>query len=84
MKSITVHGIDQEMEKLIRKRAKSEGRSVNKVMKELIGRSLGLGEKKKDNREDFADLCGLWSKDDADAFLKVIGDIEVIEKEEWR
>ncbi len=79
MKSITIHGIDKEMEKLIRQRAKSAGRSVNKTAKELIGRSLGLGERKKDNREDFADLCGVWSKEEAETFLAPIGDEEQID-----
>jgi len=36
MKSISVHGVDKETEKAVRERAKAEGRSVNKVVKDLI------------------------------------------------
>ena len=79
MKSIMIHGVEQEMEKLIRHRAKNAGRSVNKTAKELIGRSLGLGERKKDYREDFADLCGVWSREEAESFLATIGDMEQID-----
>ena len=84
MKSITIHGIDEEMEKLIRKRAKSEGQSVNKIVKELVGRSLGLGSGKKDNRDEFADLCGVWTEEEADSFLAAVGDLEAVNQEDWR
>lgn len=84
MKSITIHGVGEDVEKLIRKRAKTEARSVNKVVKELIERSLGLGPRRKDNREDFADLCGVWSKEEAANFLEAVGDLERIDKDDWR
>ena len=84
MKTISIHGIDEEMEKMIRERAKTEGRSVNKVVKELIGRSLGVGDSKKDKRQEFADLCGIWSKDEAERFLEAVADLEKADKEDWR
>ena len=84
--SISVHGIDKEMEKLIRERAKTEGRSVNKVVKELIADALGIGgkKKKKDRRQEFADLCGVWTKEEAEQFLESIADMETIDDEDWK
>jgi prevent-host-death family protein len=64
-----------------RGRSKSEGRSVNKVMKDLIGRSLGLDAQRKDNREEFADLFGVWSKEEAKSFLEAIGNLGKLDKE---
>ena len=84
MKSITIHGVGEEVEKLIRKRAKTEARSVNKVVKDLIERSLGLDPRRKDNREEFADLCGVWSKEEAAGFLEAMEDLEKIDKDDWR
>lgn len=84
MKSITVHGVNEEAAKLIQKRAKGEGRSVNKVMKELIDRSLGLDPRKKDNRQEFADFCGIWTAEEAKSFLEAIGDLERIDESDWR
>jgi predicted CopG family antitoxin len=84
MKSITIHGVGEDVEKLIKKRAKTEARSVNKVVKGLIEESLGLGRRRKDNREDFADLFGVWSEEEAANFLEAIGDLEKIDKEDWR
>lgn len=84
MKSITVHGVSEEAAKLIRKRAKGEGRSVNKVMKDLIDRSIGLDPRKKDNRQEFADFCGIWTAEEAKSFLEAIGDLERIDESDWR
>jgi len=86
MKSISVHGIDTETEKAIRERARAGGKSVNRVVKELIADSLGLGGPAKgpDNREAFADLCGSWTKEEADAFLNGIGLLETVDPKDWR
>jgi plasmid stability protein len=86
MKTISIHGIDKEMEKIIRERAKTEGRSVNKVVKELLANALGMGgkKKKKDRRQEFADLCGVWTKEEADQFLESIADMETIDDEDWK
>ncbi len=84
MKSVTIHGLDDDVYEMIRKRAKSEGRSVNKVVKELIARALGLDEKNKDNLKDFADLCGVWTEEEALEFRGAVKALARIEPEEWQ
>ena len=86
MKTISIHGIDEETEKALKVRAKSEARSVNKVVKEIIAKSLGIGPKPPlpDNRAEFADLCGVWTKEEADRFLESLEDLEVIDPGDWR
>jgi hypothetical protein len=84
MKSITVHGVSEEAAKLLRKRAKGTGRSVNKVMKEMIDRSLGLEPGKKDNRQEFAEFCGIWTEEHSKSFLEAIGDLGRIDEGDWR
>jgi len=86
MKTISIHGIDKEMENIIRERAKTEGRSVNKVVKELLANALGLGVKKKknDRKQEFIDLCGVWTKEEASQFLESIADMETIDDEDWK
>jgi hypothetical protein len=86
MKSISVHGIDRETEKAIGERAKARGTSVNKAVKELIAASLGIGDrgKDKDNRDEFADLCGVWTAEEAELFLGSIADLETVDPKDWR
>ncbi|MDH5383946.1 MAG: hypothetical protein OEY18_04485 [Candidatus Aminicenantes bacterium] len=84
MKSITIHGIDKETERLIKKRAKSEGTSINKIVKELLAKALGLDKDKPDNREEFLDLCGIWTGDDEKRFFEAIKDLEQVHPEDWK
>jgi hypothetical protein len=84
MKSISIHGLDEETEKLIKKRAKTEGTSVNKVVKRLLAKALGLDRDNTDNREEFMDFFGIWTKDDEKQFFEAIKDLEQIHPEDWQ
>lgn len=84
MKSITIHGIDEKTEKLIKKRAKSEDTSVNKVMKGLVAEALGIDKNKQDNREEFLALFGVWTEDDGKQFFEAIKDLETVHPEDWK
>ena len=84
MKSISLHGIDKETEKLIKKRAKSEGTSVNKVVKALLAKALGIDKDKQDNREEFLDLFGIWTEKDEKSFFEATKDLEQIHPEDWK
>jgi len=83
MKSISVHGIDKEIEQKIGERAKSEGKSVNRIVKELIAKALGMGEKPPDNRAMFEDLSGVWTEAVEREFLDSIADLETTDEEDW-
>jgi len=84
MKSITIHGIDKETEKLIKERAKSAGTSVNKVVKELLAKALGLDKDKHDHRDEFLDLFGVWTEADEAQFLEAVKSLEAIHPEDWK
>jgi hypothetical protein len=84
MKSITIHGLDETLDRLIKKRAKKQGSSLNKTIKKLLEESLGLHKKQNaDHRDDFLDLFGVWSKKEAKQFAEHIHDLEKIDKEDW-
>jgi hypothetical protein len=84
MKSITIHGIDKETEKLINERAKSAGASVNKIVKELLAKALGTGKGKNDRREEFLDLFGIWTEADERQFEESVRDLETVHPEDWK
>jgi predicted DNA binding CopG/RHH family protein len=42
MKSITIHGIDEPLAKLIKSKAKQEGLSINQTIKNILESSLGV------------------------------------------
>ncbi|MCX6569074.1 MAG: hypothetical protein NT147_08520 [Candidatus Aminicenantes bacterium] len=72
------------MEKAIEERAKNEGKSVNRIVKELIAKALGIGDKPPDNRAEFAELCGVWTEAEAAEFLELIADLEVVDAKDWQ
>ena len=79
MKSITIHNIDGQTEKLLHERAKKEGISLNKLIKKLLRQSLGLEEKIIDNKEDFKEFFGSWSEEDYQEFnnnVKVFSELD--------
>jgi len=84
MKSITIHGLDETMDKLIRQRAQSHEMSLNKTIKQLLRKSLGLAQKRAEKR-DFSKFFGIWSKKEADEFDKIINEeFENIDEEDWK
>jgi ferritin-like protein len=83
MKSISVHGIDEKMEKKIAERARIEGQSVNRIVKELIARALGMGDKPPDNRAMFEDLSGVWTEEEEREFSDSIADLEKTDEKDW-
>jgi hypothetical protein len=84
MKSITIHGLDDPLDTLIRQRAKQNKTSLNKTIKQLLAEALGLKKVNQENfEEDFKDLCGIWSKKDAQEFLKNTEDLEKIDESDW-
>ncbi|MBU0728837.1 MAG: antitoxin [Proteobacteria bacterium] len=84
MKSITIHGLEDPLDSIIRQRAKSNKTSLNKTIKQLLAEALGLKPELNENhREDFLDLFGVWSKADMIEFTNNIKDFERIDPEDW-
>lgn len=83
MKSITVHGLDSELYTSLRSQAISQGLSLNKTIKEILRKSLGLTHKRAE-RGDFSKFFGVWSKKEADKIEKVLEDFEKIDEEDWK
>jgi hypothetical protein len=86
MKSISIHGIDRETDNAIKERAKSESKSVNKVVREIIEKSLGLRGSKpdRDNQAEFSDLSGVWTPAETEQFLASLADFEIVDPRDWR
>lgn len=85
MKSITIHGLEPDLASRLEQRAREGGTSLNKTIKRLLASALGLSpEGKTDRRRNFEDLCGGWSKGEAEAFGGAIRDFERVDPEDWK
>jgi plasmid stability protein len=85
MKSITIHGLDEPVFRLLKTRAHNEGESLNKTIKKLLEQSLGVkSAQMHPHRREFEDLCGAWGKEEKERFDKAVSDFEKIDKSEWK
>jgi len=85
MNQITVRGIAPEVEKRIRREAKVTGKSLNKVMLELIGGSAGPEKRgKKPAGASLAELAGGWSEKEAREFEESVRVFEEIDEATWK
>lgn len=85
MKSITIHQIDDDINKKLNELARKKKMSLNKTVKYLLRKALGLETNAKDaRRKDLSEFAGVWDKNDLDSFKKATADFDKTAKEDWK
>lgn len=84
-KSITIHGLDNELSELISEKANRSGISLNQTIKMLLRDSLGVtNDTSKKRQANFADLFGKWTIKDEKEFNIKTKKLERIDPEDWQ
>ena len=85
MGQITIRDMDPEVEKAIRDLSKKTGKSLNRVIQEIIHKQTGFDHKPKTPAADsLRRLAGGWSEKDASDFFDTIKSCEQIDEEMWK
>lgn len=85
MSSITVHGLDEPMDRMIRQKAQQDNLSLNKTIKKLLAEALGITSSTNINhRDEFADLFGVWSDEEHKEFENNTGQFSTIDADDWK
>ncbi len=85
MKSITIHDLGEELDRLIREKSRQDQTSLNKTIKHLLAQALGLSvNETQKRRKEFLDLCGVWAESDQLEFEEAIQDFETVNEIDWR
>jgi plasmid stability protein len=86
MGQITLRKLDSEVEKEIRRRAHTSGKSLNKVIGEMLAEAISSSEKRKASApaRSILKLAGGWSEQEALEFLESIKSCEQVDEEVWR
>ena len=71
MRQITLRGMDPEVERTIRRIAKTTGKSLNRVILDMIHQYTGLN-KKNPPAASLRELAGGWSDEDVAEFFDSI------------
>lgn len=85
MGAITIRGIDNEIAKALKERAKKEDTSINSIVLRIVREALGLEKKKRTViYTDLDHLAGTWDKNDYVEFQRKVADFETIDKNIWK
>ena len=83
MTSITIHGLEDPLDSLIREKARQQGISLNKTIKQLLAESLGISQDAKKHQHDFSDLSGIWSPEDLEEFTHNAQQFSIANPRDW-
>jgi len=85
MNSLTLHALDDQLSKHIRRRAKELSISMNELAKRILAEGLGIKARSDfPHRETFAEFRGTWSENDLEAFNSRVSDMGKIDQEDWK
>ena len=84
MAQITIRGMDTAVERKIRHIVKIKGKSINRVILDMIYQSAGLTQQvRKPAAYSLKQLAGGWSEKDAADFEESIKSCEQIDEDMW-
>lgn len=84
MTAITLRNIPHEIQAAIRRKARSEGLSLNKAVQKLLAEALRLESKGAEVLYDDLDhLAGSWSEEEAEEFEAALREQRQIDPELW-
>jgi hypothetical protein len=85
VKSITIHGVDDQLAGRLKQVAEAGGTSMNRTIKRLLEEVLGLKPRPRGhNREQFEAFSGVWSRQELRAFRKATADLEQVHDGDWQ
>lgn len=85
MKAITLRNIPKDLAKVLERKARSEGKSLNRVVLELLSRACGTANASpRVENSDFDSIFGAWTDEEADEFDAVLREQRQIDPELWK
>jgi hypothetical protein len=85
MKTITVRGVDPELDRAIKSRAEGDNISVNQWVLKILKKATGMEKEPLFRKHhDLDELAGGWTKEDAAAFQKNTQIFERIDEDVWK
>ena len=82
MKSITIHGIEDVLDRKLQEKAKQLGLSQNRTIKSILeGVLLDEAEKRE---AEYADLFGSWTKAEKEEFDHRVLVFDRIDESDWK
>jgi hypothetical protein len=87
MKQMTIRGIPEEVEKVVKKEAERKGLSLNRAFISVLERAAtgkSPDKKKRVLHHDLDHLAGLWSREESAAFENSLKGQRKVDEELWK
>jgi plasmid stability protein len=87
MGSITLHNLDDSLYAMLKRKARGEGKSMNKTIQELLAEAMGQKrrpEKKGKARDEYAELCGAIPGEELKRMEDAEKEFEALDEREWK
>lgn len=84
MAQITLRGLAPEVEKEVRKISKKTGKSLNRVIQDILYRHTEFNQKQKTAAHSLRQLAGGWTEKEASDFFETIKSCEQIDEDMWK
>jgi hypothetical protein len=87
MKQMTIRGIPEEVQKMVKKEAARKGLSLNRAFISFLERAVtgkSAEKKKRVLHHDLDHLAGLWSREESAAFEKNLRGQRKVDEELWK
>jgi hypothetical protein len=84
--SITLHNLGDSLYALLKRKARKEGKSLNRTIQELLAESMGLGRtagKTGKKKDIYDELCGALSAEELRTMEEVEKEFEAIDEKDW-
>ncbi len=83
MNQLTLRNIPEDLEREIRRIAEERRTSINKTVRELLYKALGM-DTPSEKKRDLSDFAGFWDEKEAEEFEKAADVFEAIDEEVWK
>ena len=84
MTQITLRGLEPEIEREIRKEARKSGKSLNRVILDMLSRTTGAKGRVRPRVNSLGTLAGGWSEKEAGELIESIKSCEQIDEGMWK
>ena len=84
MKSITIRGVDPDLDRALHNRSRKKKESINQIVLKILKDTFGLSKPViYKTYDDLDDLAGTWSMEDEARFNEQTKNLQKIDKDLW-
>lgn len=82
MKSITIHGVDEDLDRKLAEKSREYGLSQNRTIKKLLSQAVSP-DSRQARRKEFEELLGIWAAAEKSEFDGRVRELDAVNESDW-